>query len=483
MEFLPYPYRNLQRFSFLVNRSTIGLKCNRLNKTTLFILIPTLLFCILAAFDITPYLRGPAPYPPDWRWDYQFINTLSKVWAPLICSVIIFLLYRKGEKNIWKFVFLFFIFQLSVLYFQRAGIGVLMHRIIDPGLNGYFSTGVGIQNLQKFLTNYNKNVLSFYQHAKGHPPFAVLFFYLIEQFFGLFPKLSVPLTSFSNLDINVIWNNLNNASKLTALLTSLFVPLLASITIVPLYKLANILYGKKAALISILLYIGVPAVTLFTPLNDVFLPFFTVWSLYFLVRGVEQNSKCKLFFSGLIFSAGLYFSLTFLPLLLVFAVLFFAWKKQKMALGMEFSFLLGALLIPAILFLFFGLNSLEMFQTLMKGLPIQRSYTTWIFYNIYDFFIFCSIPIAVLFLSNLKRSFAKIDILFWSFFAMLLLLDLSGSVRGEVGRIWLPFVPLMVLPAAKFLSEKKPNSKQIALIFFLSILQLLVMQEFWVTLY
>jgi hypothetical protein len=41
----------------------------------------------------------------------------------------------------------------------------------------------------------------------------------------------------------------------------------------------------------------------------------------------------------------------------------------------------------------------------------------------------------------------------WGFWALLALLWISGSVRGEVGRIWLLFMPFACLFAASALAE------------------------------
>jgi hypothetical protein len=60
-----------------------------------FIICLTLFFCLCVGSDITPYLRGPAPYPPDWRWDYLFVNTYPKIWVPLLVSFLSLYLYKK----------------------------------------------------------------------------------------------------------------------------------------------------------------------------------------------------------------------------------------------------------------------------------------------------------------------------------------------------------------------------------------------------
>lgn len=469
-----------------------------MNRITIIISFVTLLFCILIAFDVSPFLRGPAPYPPQWRWAYDFTDTFPKIWLPFLTTSVIGWLFlqirqdKKIEKRekivLAQFVFLYFLFQLSVVFFQRAGAGVLLHRIIDPGLNGYFSTGIAIHSVSDFLKNYNQNVLYFYQHAQGHPPFAVLFFYFLKQVFYFIP-IQLPFKPGGG--VGLIWENLLNSEQLTALFSAIFIPFLSSLTIIPLYKLTKYLYGIRAGYISILLYISVPSVILFTPLNDVFLPIFTVWSLFVLLKGTEHKSNLKLFFSGLILFTGAMFSISLLPLIFVLVVLFFVRKKVKLALGMELSFLFGFLLIPFVIYYFFGLNFAELIKVLKSGLPEGRPYTTWLFYNLYDFFIFCGIPIIILFFVKLKEQvkfvykklFSKVDLLIVSFVIMLVTLDLSGTTRGEVSRIWLPFVPLIVIPAANLAVNKKLGDKQILLIFALGIIQLLVMQEFWITLY
>jgi hypothetical protein len=67
---------------------------------------------------------------------------------------------------------------------------------------------------------------------------------------------------------------------------------------------------------------------------------------------------------------------------------------------------------------------------------------------------------------------------------MVLLLDLSGSVRGEVARIWIPFYPFFVIILAVFLSKQLKLKKNLfVFLLVLQFLQVLFMQEFWVMLW
>lgn len=76
------------------------------------------------------------------------------------------------------------------------------------------------------------------------------------------------------------------------------------------------------------------------------------------------------------------------------------------------------------------------------------------------------------------------DMLAVSFFVVVLLLDISGFSRAETGRIWMPYMPVLTGIIAAFLTQKKKmSSRAFAGILLLQFVQLLVMQEFWVTLW
>ncbi|MBI4097703.1 MAG: hypothetical protein HY426_01570 [Candidatus Levybacteria bacterium] len=113
--------------------------------------------------NISPYLLGPGPYPPDWRWTYQFSSTLERIWFPAIVIIIILALAYKTEKTneskikknqrliLSALIFLAFLLQISLLFYSRAGLGVMIHRIINPLISGYFSVSLDVQNILQFL--------------------------------------------------------------------------------------------------------------------------------------------------------------------------------------------------------------------------------------------------------------------------------------------------------------------------------------------
>jgi len=482
------------------------------NQLIAFIALCTLLFCIVIAFDILPFLRGPAPYPPDWQWDYLFVNTLSRIWMPLLFmgAALWFALSleQKTEKHITQHekkylvvcVLLFFFIQLSVTFFSRAGISVLFSRIANPDMNGYFTAANQIENIPLFLSAFNQQVLSLPMHAQGHPPGAILFFWVLEH---ILRPLS-PLFSFlgtvdiAHGDVSILWWSLTLSEKVTALFSAFFIPFLASFSSVLVYYIGKYLYGVRAGMRAAVLLLAIPSLILFIPINDVFLPLFPLASFLFFIKGIDkQQSYYYLFLSGFIFSLGLFFSLSIAPLLFIYVV-YLLWTLRfriirQLADGIAFS--LGIISLPLFLFLLFGYNTVTVSQTLLSGLPESREYLTWVFFNVSDFFIFLGIPLFVFFcfvilsatkdlIDSGRARMTAVDPLVVGFIGMLLLLDISGTVRGEVARIWIPFYPFLVIILASFVTKQiKLGKKLFVWLLCWQFIQILFMQEFWVMLW
>lgn len=474
------------------------------------IVLITFLFLFAIGFDVSPYLRGPSPYPPEWRWEYLFVNTLERIWLPLlvICGISGLFFWIEGQKLrhtktiLALLVFLCFLFQLSILFFSRSGITVLVNRIINPELNGYFTAALSIKSVPYFLAHYNDIVLTFVYHAKAHPPGAILFFYYIKELLTPFPLLGDFASQFSSArpDIRLMWQPLLPIEKATALAGGLVVPFLSALSLVPLYYAALLLYGRTVAMRSAFLYLFIPSLVFFIPINDAFLQLFSVTALAFMVMGLKKNTLYAFFLSGVTLFFGVFFNLSLLPLLIFFFLFFLFWMQHEKKLWSQDFFVKGLLFaggffLPALLlFFFFQFNFVQVIQTIMNHVPDvhTRSYRIWIFYNLYDFLVFSGIPVALLVISSikqnskivLKKQWQKIDFLLIAFLVMILLLNFSGSVRAETGRLWSVYIPFMILIATAYATKKLKFSRKIFVIFLLlQAVQILVMQEFWVMLW
>lgn len=455
-----------------------------------------LFFCLAIGFDITPFLRGPAPYPPEWQWSYQFTNTLSRIWLPFFVGLTIilgsvFLEKRKFFKmKYFSPIFLIsiclltFLVQFSLLYFSRSGVGVLLGRIINPGINGYFTTALSIHNIPYFLATYQSHVVTFPMRAADHPPFAILFFSLILWISSHLPFLFpfIAKISLQHSDIATLWNHLQPYQKVGALLSTIFIPFLSTIVLVPLYFFTKSYYGKQSAIRACFLYAVFPSVYLFLPLNDVFLGIFVMSGFLLAVIGQKRNDYLYFFLSGLSVIIGVFFSISlFVPIGILLLFLYLS----KTSLRYIIALLLGACSLPLFLFIFFHFNTPGVFIEITK-LQAKRSYLPWLFYDLYDFFIFAGIPILLFSLLRIKDLFEKNkkDLLAIAFFVVLFLLDILGFSRAETGRIWMPYMPLLASIIAVYLTkERKLSINMFGYILVLQVIQLFIMQEFWVTLW
>jgi hypothetical protein len=468
-------------------------------------IISSVIFFIAVAFDVSPFLRGPGVYPPDWRWDYQFdFNTIFRIWVPLalIAGLILFIkkfdnkifLIQKHEKKLlifllaWLYCFIF-----GVLFFSRSGIFVLVDRIINPGANGQFTASLNIQNILSYLANYANIVPSLTMHAKSHPPGGIVLFWFLNQIFSLFPKDNfianlVPKT----LDVAKIWLTLLPNQKITVAFASVFIPFLLALPLVPIFYLSKLISNSKLALRNTVMYMAVPSVILFVPLLDAFYIIFPVTSLIFLIKGVERKNLRLLFASGLISGIGVFFSFTVAPFFLFyFVVLVLFLKNFANLIKYYLALILGTLTFFALL-LTFNINMLSIINSIIINGLVQRHYFPWVLYNFYDFFIFLGIPLIVVFafgfrdqLSNLlKNKLSKEILILISCLITMLTVDILGMVRGETGRIWVIFVPFFILATVSFLTDNiKLNTKLFSIIIFIQLMQVLVMQMFWVMLW
>ncbi len=465
----------------------------------LIIVLVSLVFFALIAVDFSPYLRGPGPYPPDWRWPYEFANTLSRVWFPIGVIALILLVFIRNlnnNKTLFLFVLLGFLLQISLLYYSRSGIEVIVHRTINPMISGYFSVSLQIADLASFIRNFNQNLYDYPMYARFHPPGGILFYYFLEFILRPFSHFFVNILSMSpsHLDVALLWNPLTNFQKFNALVSGFVVAFIANLSIIPIYLSSRILYGEKVALRSAVLFIFIPSVVMFTPLIDVFMPLFTSLSLYLFLKGANQKNNLMLILSGLVLFVGVFFTLSFIPFLFFFLLAsFLKFFQEGKGLGriarVLFLFGLGFITTPFILF-FAGLNMIEMIQKIMfyhEAAQAGREHLVWYLYNIYDFILFAGIPIGIIFIFMIinlirglrkNRSLKKVDCLFLSFVIMLFVVNFSGAVRAETARIWLPFIPILIIVIANFVTFKlKFTNRQFSLLLLLQAIQVLIFQS------
>ena len=81
-----------------------------------------------------------------------------------------------------------------------------------------------------------------------------------------------------------------------------------------------------------------------------------------------------------------------------------------------------------------------------------RTYAIWLWVNVVEMIVALGIPAAVWCLAGLK-AFRQVPVSVWSTLLVLVLLDLAGRNLGEVARLWMLFMPPLLIAAGVGISR------------------------------
>jgi|GEM_PF-1568961 len=380
---------------------------------------------------------------------------------------------RRGKAGwlVWL-VLLAWLLALGILLMPAHPAYVAGGIIAGPQTTSYFTAALSMTHLAMAIEEFPLHMQSPNQlvHVRTHPPGPIVFFWSINRLMEASPEMQrvadrlyrlsdrqdiFYLTEYVKRELGFPFTRVNS---LAAVLSAALLPFFGSLFLLPLYWVGRRLYDPTTAMRACLLATVIPAFLLFAPAIDQLVLLFAVlifWSFpLLLARG---NPLIGLFFAlGLFIS----FGLAVLPLFLLLWWLLDRRGEKKLptpALGR----ISGRLLIAAgifcafyaLLWLLFKFNFPAVVKT---GLAMHReitlheagrTYWKWVLYNPIEFAFFLGFPLALWTLAGLRGSFA------WGWLLTLILLNFSGSVLGETGRIWLFLMPPAALIAAARLGE------------------------------
>jgi len=462
----------------------------------------TLGFCVAIVFDFTPLLRGPAPYPPEWRWAYVWPPNLipwNLIW-PLGVLALAGGWYWATRKalqlnalQLLTLIGLALAFRLSIESVRNEGLSIVA-RMLNPTYFGYFTPAAAIEDLPNFLRTFTRDQLSLpYDRVQTHPPGNVVFYWLIIHGVDSLPfisKLAAPLIE-PRLAALPDWiNNYSMAEIIAGSLAAFIVPLLSALSLWPLYQLGKILWDEQTARLACWLYIFIPALTVFTPVTD---DLFTLWaalSLWLVVSGLVQEQLWRIALAGFIWGLGLFMSFGLLALGLSGWLLIVLYRQRQLKIALQECLVLGVAgsLIWIMAWATFNLNPFLIYQNSLAAhgaVTSSRSYWLWLFYNPYDVLIFAGLPIAIFALGAVFRLGQQLlnqeplslaDQTLAACLLAMLLVFLSGSVRGETARILLFVYPWLALFAAGQISRTSRPAGFRVLMIALVVIQTLVFQ-------
>jgi hypothetical protein len=481
----------------------------------------TVLYLVGVATSATPYLFGPE----EWRWHGRPPSLASVPrWWPALILLVVYLLAvvfwidgrarvvagatprhradRPSRRREWA-VLAFLIamapaIQVAFTYIHNPyPIASYLYRTISHK-NGFWQIAIGAAtDLNLYLRTYPQQMQAHpFVHTPVHPPGNIVYIWLWRQGFEMLPGVgrvvAQYLRTYNCADLQFV--NLKDA-QIASALAQMIIPLFSGLAAIPLYLLGKRLAGSRVGFRAAAFYIIVPSLTLFAMRWDQLYPLFLCLSLYWLHLALEERRPALFFLAGLTASVASFMSfgnLTILPALGAYGLAHLTftglsrWREWLRRTWRGWGlFALGGASVWLVYQAVYGVSFWDVFSTAMQThFHLGRSYWLWVGYNPYDFLTFLGAPVAVLFVAESVRAWRGAASLVpikalptLAISAALLALDLSGAARGEVGRMWLLWMPAACLIAAIGLAREKRRSAY-NLILVLLALQTLFFQLF-----
>lgn len=438
-----------------------------------------------------PSANGPA----EWQWPYRPAGPGAGFGLLLAAALMIPLVYwaAHNRRTDWRWalpllVILGWAVLLDLVQAQPGGFRQVFDALASRHTFGYvFDSGIAPDS-RTLLADWPAVSAELNQHSRTHPPgplLAVRALDLLGRRLPSDPQGERGLISYAAESLQREVGRamarrqkapINPPAAGTLVLLALLLPLLSALTAWPLHRLAAGLgLESGAALLAAALWLTVPARAVFTPSLDQALPLLAVTAAWLVVSASSGNiGRGRALLAGGLLALSVFCSYGYLAVVpLVGLLALIPQTIPKTPAGEETGpgtawlrsfrwdqglLLAAGFLLPwIVLVLLAGYDPWASFRAAAeqhRAIAVaSRSYGTWLVWNPYDLLLLLGPAVLVPAAASLagppgegwRPAFRALG---WGWWALLLLLLLSGTVRGEVGRIWLFLMPFACLLAA-----------------------------------
>jgi hypothetical protein len=424
----------------------------------------SLLITLAILMDLTPYLRGGY----GWRWPYALLPILPLL--PLCLGIIVYLagawwLIRRTQRAfpvlLWALLGAVLIPVLALNAREGDAIAALFTRTTSLLGTGQHWAATHVDWTGGEWRSWTEVMERLGGHMTNVPPGAPLIFHEIET--ALPASLSLNLQRFllpyqcQNFDLLSY-----TPGQWGSAVFGMLMPVWGALTVFPLYSVAKRI-SKTDARIAAVWWALVPAAASFSPSWSTLNPLLSITVLLLLMRGFERQRGYLWFFaSGLLSGTGLFINLALIPLPLfmgLYTLFYYRTRGIKSALVTGVLYSVG-LVIPWIIFEWAGGQGFfDLLRTSMQfHLALDRPYWFWVWMHLWDWVMWTGFALALLWLAGLWRwwrggKIGEFPLLGTALLVCMLILTISGTARGETGRVWLFFSPFMVVAAVDGLSR------------------------------
>jgi hypothetical protein len=465
----------------------------------------TLAALAAVVFDFPPGLRGPAPYPPEWQWERRAEPAPGPWWPALACAAALVGLVaatgrataarREGGARALLAAGTLAGFGLGVALVAVEPGGALQtfaRRALSRTITSYLTVASAddardplafLRGHADALPRYHKQA----KHAATHPPGPVLFYR------GLIAIAdAAPLAARATLRAARMREEpaRPDAPGLSARAAAVWGPLLivlaAALTAWPVAALGRALgLDEAGAARAGLLWLLLPGPLLQSPQFDQALGLPVVLAALATAAAARRSGPRGIALAagaGLLGALALFFSYGMaVPLAISCAAALVAlaptWPRAA-------TLALAAAATAVLAFASTALLGHAPLRAALVALGIHReayttprSYALWLAFNPVDLFVFFGPPVAVLVaFAWARRGNGAAQRFSLATGAGLGLLLLSGTLRGEAGRILIPLMPALLLAA---LAPAPPTARGSALLAALLAAWTLALRALW----
>lgn len=469
----------------------------------------TLVVALVIAFDLVPWLRGDAPWIPAdgrWIWSHELPRWQAIPFAVAALTIYvagaIALLHQTQTSRrypipliVWAFGSLVLL-TLVTMYLEESPLYLLLARLTAQGrYHAAAGTITSLDHTLRHWPDFTAALLRESNQPNGvvlSPPGLTAISYATAQAFDYLPGVitrslaGVPRQMQCQNLTMAAWSNAQWASAWPQML----MPFWSALSVAPLYRLGTMLFDRQRARWAVAVWVLVPGMIFFQPLFNVFYPLVALVMLIFLWRGLCGGRGGWITLAGFVLSTGLFLNLSLVPLgllagLIVIGEHLRARRGPARIMRDLALFGAGVASVWLVYWLLSGLAPWAIFDAgLSRHYRLNRPYLPWLIQHPLDMALFAGLPLMgfaawrALSLRHLRRvSATRADVLIGAAVATLVIVDLSGTARGETGRIWLFFAPIWVLMAVDVVVTLAPR-QQIAFLA-LQAVYLLAIIAFW----
>lgn len=434
---------------------------------------------VIFAFDLTSWVRGGY----GWRWPYDPLPPAAWTLPAAVLVVYGFgavVLYRQRASRMlvaWSVAGAVGLALVVTAAHEGDAIYGLFARTISKVGTGPFWLSTQVDWTGGGWREWTAVMASAGGHLSNLPPGWPMLYALLAEIGDALPAVSRPISDAlwpyqcHNFDVLAY-----SPGQIAATLFGVLMPLWAGLTAIPLYWLGRHLANEQTARLAVALWPLTPALAAFAGSMNTAYPLATLGAMGLLVAALsaerERSRLVAAAGAGLVAGGALFFNFAFapLPLILGLFALIYGLRVRRRTLAtigrVGIASAAGFALPWAIFWLATGLTPLDLLRTSFEfHLDLDRPYTFWVVMHVWDWLVWTGVGLIVPAVVSMVvgwRARSGLGALSASLLLGMAILTVSGTARGETGRVWLVFTPLLVTAAAHGLAEARARTWQLA---------------------